>query len=129
MLAASPAGILFLGTDARVLDWNDAARRMFGYPDEEVIGREPPWIAADERPEYRRRFADHVASNDVRVDVFRDRRADGDDIDVRTSSATVRDGAGVTSGVVAVIEDISEQVRSAAALQRRSSEIEALHAT
>jgi PAS domain S-box-containing protein len=126
MLEASPIGIISLDREGRVRSWNDAARRMFGFDDSEVVGRTPPW-AVDEG--YRERFRELVENGAATETVFADQRADGTLIDVRTTSAPVRDAAGNVTGVVAAIEDITERKRAAADLERRTSELEALHVT
>jgi len=125
MLAASPVGILSLDLEGHVRSWNDAARRMFGFDDGDVIGREPPWAS----PGYRGRFRALVERGEVEESVFADRRADGVEIHVRTTSAPVRDAAGNVTGIIAAIEDITERKQAAADLERRTSELEALHVT
>ena len=70
-----------------------------------------------------------VADGGLHEAVFNDRRADGSVVFVRTTSAPVHDAAGSVTGVIAVIEDITERTLAAADLERRNSELEALHAT
>jgi two-component system cell cycle sensor histidine kinase/response regulator CckA len=129
MLAASPIGIVSLDPEGRVRSWNEAARQMFGYDDAEVIGCRPPWIPADARVRFPEWFAQFVARGEIEDAVYADFRADGTGIDVRTTSAPVRDASGAVTGVIAAIEDITERRRAAVDLERRNSELEALHAT
>lgn len=129
MLASSPIGIVSLDTEGRVRSWNDAARRMFGYDDHDVIGVQPPWIHADARAEYQRWCEAFVARGEIEDSVYVERRADGAAIDVRTTSAPVRDASGAVTGIIEAIEDITEQKRAAVDLEGRNRELEALHAT
>jgi two-component system cell cycle sensor histidine kinase/response regulator CckA len=129
MLAATPIGTIFLGLDGRVRSWNDAARRMFGFTDAEVIGREPAWIEDEQREDFRRRFRALVEGGEVEAAVYTDQHADGTVLRVRTTSAPVHDSTGAPTGVIAAIEDITEQERAATDLERRNSELEALNAT
>ena len=39
--------VVVIGTDGRVLDWNPAAERIFGYTRAEVVGRRPAFLVAD----------------------------------------------------------------------------------
>jgi two-component system cell cycle sensor histidine kinase/response regulator CckA len=129
MLASSPFGIVSLDTEGRVRSWNDAARRMFGYADEDVIGLQPPWLPAEARAGFRAWFAELLRRGGVEDEVYVDVRADGARIDVRTTSAPVRDASGAVTGGIAAIEDITEQKRAAVDLEGRNRELEALHAT
>jgi two-component system cell cycle sensor histidine kinase/response regulator CckA len=129
MLAATPIGTICLGLDGRVLSWNDAARRMFGFADADVIGRTPPWIPTNQHSDFERRFRELVESGEVQEAVYSDQHRDGTSIRVRTTSAPVRDSAGAVTSVIAAIEDITELERGAADLARRNAELEALHTT
>ncbi len=44
----SPLPIVSLDLDARVTTWNQAATRLFGWTEEEVLGRELPYVPEDE---------------------------------------------------------------------------------
>ena len=125
LIEASPVGILHLGPDRRIRSWNAAARRMFGYADEQVIGREPPWIAPEELPDFRRRF-DAQLADEVTYSVFTDRRADGSDVEVSTTSAPLRGPDGAVTGMIAAIADISDQERAKRELARREAEMRAM---
>jgi PAS domain S-box-containing protein len=128
MIEASPVGILVVGPDRRVRTWNAAARTIFGFSDEDVVGREPPWVQHDLEG-FRQRFDELVESGEPHEAVFTDTRADGTEVDVHTSSAPVRAPDGSVGGVIVTITDITERERAKRRLARQNAELEALHAT
>jgi PAS domain S-box-containing protein len=127
LIDASPVGFVVVNRDRLVRAWNPAAQRMFGYSEEEVVGREPAWIGEAEREGFRQRFDELLAGRGERETVYTDRRADGTIIDVHTSSVLLRGPDGEVTGVLAALADITEQCRAerereAAELARRSAE-------
>jgi PAS domain S-box-containing protein len=128
VIESSPVGILVVGTDRLIRSWNPAAREMFGYADEDVIGHEPPWVAHDVDG-FRQRFDALVASGERHEAVFTDRRVDGTSIDVHTTAAPMHAADGTCAGVIATITDITEREAAKRELARQNAELEALHAT
>jgi diguanylate cyclase (GGDEF)-like protein/PAS domain S-box-containing protein len=69
ILDAALDGIVVMGTDGRVVDWNPAAEQTFGYARDEAVGRElaelivPPEV----RDAHRRGLVSHVATGAERV--------------------------------------------------------------
>src|ERR671914_412524 len=112
LIDASPVGFVVLGRDRLVRVWNPAAQRMFGYSEDEVLGREPAWIAESERDGFRQRFDELLEGRGEREAVYTDRRSDGTTIDVKTSSVLLRGADGEVTGVLAAIADITEQRRA-----------------
>jgi diguanylate cyclase (GGDEF)-like protein/PAS domain S-box-containing protein len=61
--------IVVMGTDGRVVEWNPAAERTFGYPREEALGRDlaelivPP----EQREDHRRGLSRHLATGTARL--------------------------------------------------------------
>ena len=120
LLQASPAAIVSLDTDYRVVTWNQAAEAMLGWQAAEVVGRPLPTVP----PERSHQFL--AQSEQVRrgksicglgVDVL---RKDGSRIHVSLSRAPRRDAQGRIVGDMAVFYDITAQ--SAAEKALRASE-------
>lgn len=96
--------------DGRILSWNKAAERLFGYAAEEIVGRSIDLLLpagyADEEAEIleRVRRGERVDDHEtVR------RRKDGSLIDVALSAAALADGAGRLIGASTIARDISER--------------------
>ena len=104
--------------DGKIVSWNAAAQRMFGYTLGEVQGRSISMLAPPDR-------AEEVASNLDRIrrgehiehfETVRLRK-DGTRIPVSISISLTRDTAGQISGFSAIARDVSEQVATREALR------------
>jgi len=106
---ASPLPLVAVDTFTAVTLWNAAAERVFGWTEDEVMGRQAPMVSFDRQAEAR--ALDRAAlrgETTVGVQVQR-RRRDGSALDMRVSTAPLTDGNGNVSGVLAVYEDITER--------------------
>jgi two-component system, cell cycle sensor histidine kinase and response regulator CckA len=121
LIDASPVGFVALDAEGRVRAWNPAARRMYGYADAEVIGREPPWIREARLPVFRSNLAELLAGAGELEGFHTDLRADGTSIEVHANSALVRDKDGEPVGFIASMADITAE-RSAQEALRLSEE-------
>ena len=128
LVEASPLAIIARDMGGKIISWNPAAERMFGWSQEEVLGRPLPIIPKDQMGEFRsldqRKFQGVTM---LGLELRRQRR-DGLVIDVRTSSAPLYDGAGAMTGIVGIIEDITERKRMAARLWQTSRALKAITA-
>jgi PAS domain S-box-containing protein len=125
IINASPLSILTLDPEGRVLSWNPASERMFGWTASEAIGHFLPFIPSEKTDEYAalrsRVLAGEGFSN---VEVRRQRR-DGIPIDINISTAPLRDHTGKITGIVAVSADVTERRRIEADRARLVRELEA----
>ncbi|MFP4282915.1 MAG: PAS domain S-box protein [Opitutales bacterium] len=107
LIEASPLALFALDRDRRILTWNAAAERIFGWREAEVAGRLPPIVPAGEEESFdeltRRVLEGGLVA---RAEVMRQRR-DGSLLEVSLSAGPVRDAAGAVVGIMTVIEDIS----------------------
>jgi PAS domain S-box-containing protein len=129
VIDSSPLGIVLLDRAGRVLSWNEAARAMYGFADDAVLGHEPPWIRADRRDGYAQRFGDELAGLAPTRNDWEATRGDGSSLIVSTSSAPLRDGAGEVTGLVAMVADITERTHLEEELRRQNAELLALNET
>ena len=105
---ASPVGVVAFDRDTHVTIWNHAAERIFGWRSEEVVGTLPPYVPAGHEEEFERRRRRVLAGEVLHeVELVRKRR-DGSPVNVRVSSAPLRDGSGAVIGIMSLIADISE---------------------
>jgi PAS domain S-box-containing protein len=113
-------------TDGVVTTWNRSAGRMFGYAEDDMLGRSteaivPPRVEAEERA-----IAKRVAAGE-RVAPFETvrRRRDGQEIDVYVSVSPVHDAAGNVVGLSQIVRDVSEAKRAQREIVRAKAALEA----
>jgi PAS domain S-box-containing protein len=123
MIAASPLAVVTLDEEGRIESWNDAAERIFGWREVEVLGEPLPTVPAELRDEVAHNHADAVAGKVFTDFETRRQRKDGSLIDVSISTAPLVDAAGKSRGVVALVADITERKRAEEKLQRREREL------
>jgi PAS domain S-box-containing protein len=119
VLKASPVAILMLDRDGRVVLWNEAAERIFGYTAEEALGGLPPYLVDEHMAEFQANIA--RAADDDSATGFREtqrRRKDGTLIDVSLRWARVNDEAGQMLGIMYAVADITERKRLESHLQQ-----------
>lgn len=119
VVQASPAAIVGFDREGKVILWNPAAERTFGWAAAEVLGAFNPFVSEAQREEFLGYVGIALGGKGWRdVEIVRYRK-DGSEIDVRVSSAPLRDGSGQVVGLVSVLADITERKRAeAAAIER-----------
>jgi PAS domain S-box-containing protein len=125
VLDNSPVAIIAMDNDLRVLLWNAAAERLFGWRADEVIGRPNPitagrWGAESAALRRQIREEGHIHSHRTRRS-----RKDGSDAEVAVAGALLRDERGDASGYIIVSDDLSERMKLEAQL-RQAQKMEAI---
>lgn len=129
VLKSAPDAIVTLDADHRIVEWNAAAERLFGYSAAEVIGQDlDPLITNPDVLEEAIGLTETVLSREVvhPLETVRYRK-DGTPVDVIVAGSPIMEGDRLI-GVIAVYSDISERKRAEKALRRRLDELTALHA-
>jgi PAS domain S-box-containing protein len=109
LLQSSPLAIWTLDLEGRVTFWNPAAERIFGWTEQEVIGRPAPVIPPEDEEEYST-WLEHFRQGKSWSGIERVRvRKDGGKIDVAIWTAPLRDEEGRISGTIAIDSDISDR--------------------
>ena len=124
LVDASPVGIIALDASYRVVTWNAAAERTFGYSEDEVVGAPAPIVPKERWEEFQRLLE---AYRDGRGSVpyeARTARKDATPVDVVIRAATLRDEAGVNSGFLCIVTDITERKE----LERRQHQVQKMEA-
>jgi PAS domain S-box-containing protein len=118
--------IISRGLDLKVLTWNRAAERMFGYSAEEVIGRATNdfFIPADRLAEVAEKR--ELMSRGEPVPPYDTVRLgrNGRPVDVSITQSPIRDASGCVTGVSLTMRDISERKRADEALRAAREELE-----
>lgn len=105
--AACPLGIVSLDLDGNVRMWNQGAEQMFGWKEEEVLGKTLPTVPEEERAAYRQLLDSQfhgVSHTGLRV---RRRRKDGRLIDASLWTIPLRKADGNIYGNVAILADLT----------------------
>lgn len=116
LVQASPIAIVTIDPDPPVVrSWNPAARAMFGWAADEVVGRPAPFVppnAQDECAAYRTEIAAGATVHDVPVQRL---RRDGTPIDLRLSASPMRDATGRVRSLLLMFVDDTQGRRAARA--------------
>ena len=121
----SPAGIMLVNRQGRVVFANTCAERILGLSREQIIGRQhnaPEWGIADYEghplPDEALPFARILASGKPVRDVrFSIERPDGMRVLLCVNAAPVLDEAGQIDGMVAAVDDVTENVMAERSLR------------
>lgn len=126
-LAAAPSGIVTIGADGTITQWNHSAASLLGYSAAEMIGK--PFAAVSAPGDFPMAPTEIVAKlrsgqrfRDVHA---RRRRRDGVVIDIRCSGNPLFDSYGAFRGAVVVAQDITESLRAEEQL-RQAQKMEAV---
>jgi PAS domain S-box-containing protein len=124
LIDAAPLAIMTWDREGRVLSWNPACERIFGWTEAEAIGRFMPHVPEEARDEMKvyieRGFRGETWSG---IEMPRSRK-DGTLIDCSSSSAAIRDADGEVVAVMSILEDVSERRR----LERQLTQAEKMEA-
>ncbi|MFI5295742.1 MAG: PAS domain S-box protein [Thermodesulfovibrionales bacterium] len=126
LVSCSPLAIIAVDPAGNVTIWNPAAERIFGWRAEEVLGGLNPIVSPERQEEFHsllKSILEGTACSDVETTR---RRKDGSDLDVRISASPVFHAKGGISGVMAVINDITEQKRAEQKLRESEKKFRAL---
>ena len=111
LIQSSPLPIFALDRDFKIRTWNQAAERLSGWTEHELLGRVPPFFLDDQDE---RTFWQTFAPRGDRLDSreTRFRRKDGSPIDIGIWTAPLRDTGGAVSGMMGVVSDLTERKRA-----------------
>ncbi len=127
ILDASPLAIFMLDPNGVVVLWTASAERVFGYTEEEALGRFPPYLVADHMADFRANIAARAADDASATGPLetRRRRKDGALIDISAHWARVTDEAGQMLGTMCAVADITERTKLESQL-RHAQKMEAI---
>jgi PAS domain S-box-containing protein len=118
LINASPLGICMIDLDQRIVGWNRACERMFGYRSSEAIGKPLAILRESEYYEHTARVM-QLFSEGGTVEYEATRlRKDGSPVTVIVSLAALTNVTGVVDRLVVVYTDISERQKARELLER-----------
>jgi PAS domain S-box-containing protein len=126
VIDSSPVALVEFGLDTQIRLWNPAAEHIFGWSQEEMLGRAGlPLAPPSKRAEAEELFARVRAGESVSGYETVRQRKDGSLVEVSIASAPVRDRAGRVVGNMVAYTDITERKLQEAELHRLNSELHA----
>ena len=129
IVESSGDAIISLSLDGRVVTWNKAADRMFGYTAAEMIGQPIVRLAAPSYEAEMLDIVDRIRSGD-RIDHYETRRRheDGTVLDVSLTELPIYDADGQLVGISKVLRDITATKAAEAALTESQTRLQELNA-
>jgi PAS domain S-box-containing protein len=114
--------------DGVITTWNRGAEHVYGYTEEEMIGKSVSVLVPADRPDEARDIIAGMVASDARTDHFETQRIckDGRVIDVSMTVSPIRDSDGTIMGASSVGRDVTERNAMTAALI--ASELRSVHA-
>ena len=118
IVESSEDAILSVTLDGVIATWNPGAERMFGYTENEAIGRPVTIIVPPERPDEENKIIETLRAGSC-IEHFETVRVSkaGKRIDVSLSISPIKESAGKTVGYAGIERDITERKRAEDALR------------
>jgi PAS domain S-box-containing protein len=118
---ATPMAVLSFDLDGLITSWNPGAEKIFGFRESDVLGKPSPIVPTELRNEHQSLQKSTRSGSVTRNYETSRKRADGRVIPVSISSAPLYSQDGRQTGIMAVIEDISERKRIELELLQKSA--------
>jgi two-component system cell cycle sensor histidine kinase/response regulator CckA len=111
----TPLGVMELDLEGRFMEWNSAAERIFGFPREDVIGKDfrEMIVQASSRKEVDATWEAMMRGATEKGYMIENVTRDGRTILCEWGNTPIRDSDGKITGVSSICEDITEKRRAA----------------
>jgi PAS domain S-box-containing protein len=123
-LDAAPVAVFLLDRDAVVQTCNAEATRMFGWSQEELVGRPLRIVPAERRSHLEELLRRALAGDPIEAVDLDACDRNGREIAALLYAAAVRDAGSVPSAAVAIVADITDRRRADLALRRATVDAE-----
>ena len=112
VVEASPLAIFSFDCDGLIQSWSLGAQRLFGWSEEETLGREFPFVPAEQK-EMSKALITRLIHGETFTDVEATRRRrDGSTVETTISAAPLRDREGRIVGAMALVGDITARKKN-----------------
>jgi PAS domain S-box-containing protein len=122
---ASPVPLVALTPEGNVSLWNRAAEAVFGWSADEVVNQPYPLVPPGREAEFRGLLARALQGERLPGVEVRRQRKDGTLLDLRVWTAPLHDAAGIVTGILAVVVDVSERRHAEERLRLQGAALEA----
>jgi two-component system sensor kinase FixL len=111
--------IIAMGLDGIITAWNNAAARLFGYSEEEIIGKPVALLFPADRASGEKELLVRIARGET-IARYQTQRLtkNGRLLDILLTISPVRDNAGTIIGASKIIEDITERLAAEREMRR-----------
>lgn len=123
LIQASPLAIVALDYEGKVERWNPAAERIFGWSQQEVLGKPFPGIPKENQADFRIKYGQILQGQTITIEA-KHQKKDGSLIDINILTAPTYDATGKVRGSVGVISDTTERKRAEEEIRRLTEELE-----
>lgn len=112
IVVAADDAILRTDLDGRIVTWNNGAQHLYGYSEDEAIGRSmADLVAADRGPEVAQLLANVSRGEAVERHETVHMASDGHAIDTMVTVSPIRDARGEVTACSVIVRDISQRKR------------------
>ncbi|PTQ93561.1 PAS domain S-box-containing protein [Mucilaginibacter yixingensis] len=128
IIDSSDDAIISKSTKGIITSWNQGATRIFGYTEDEVVGKSITILIPEERLDEENHIIGKILKGE-RVDHFETIRLtkDGQELNVSLTISPLKNEQGEIIGASKIARDITRQIKSAAQLQRYAENLETLN--
>ena len=125
IVESSHDAIIGCDLQTRIVSWNPAAERMFGFSRDEVLGRDLVILLPDDHGDEMSRMMDRIFAGE-RIENYETvrRRKDRSTVEVALTVSPIRDQNGSITGASAIIRDITAQRQAEIERRRTMHEME-----
>jgi PAS domain S-box-containing protein len=127
LIDASPLAIFSSDKDMKIMSWNGAAERIFGWSEREVLGKTNPCLRPIEKLEANTRMEEVMMGRAFRGIKQRRKRKDGATIDISLSVAPLHDSEGETVGIISIADDVTEKRKMEEQIRFQASLLDQVH--
>lgn len=119
VMEGMPDAIVGRDRSGMITSWNEGARRMFGYTEEEALGRNIDMLVPEDLRDDLERHHRQAAEGSWTEPVDTRRvRKNGEEIDVSVNFSCVKDEAGAVVEIAGIVRDITERVEAKKEVER-----------
>ncbi|MGM0444003.1 MAG: PAS domain S-box protein [Fibrobacterota bacterium] len=111
LINEAPLAIITLDTEARVIGWNPAAEKLFGWTEQEVRGAKNPIVPPQQQEEFQKDFKTIMKGIPGTSFNIIQSCKDGSGVHVNITSIPLYGADGTVQEVVGIITDITENIR------------------
>ncbi|MDH4320340.1 MAG: response regulator [Desulfobulbaceae bacterium] len=117
LIHASPLAIMTVDSTGAIQSWNLSAEQIFHWPEEKVIGRQPPFIIGADEDVFNQCLHSTFLGETVKAADISGLRKNGDPVDLILSTAPLRDQNGKIGKALLIFQDTTSRKRTEAHLR------------